>query len=496
MVRFPFGLAPHDRTAPDRVQRARRARTPLLVAWSLGLAACGGGVEEELPPNVVLITLDTLRADHVGCYGYFRDTTPALDELAEQCWIFERCLAPIAHTAPSHLSLLTGVYPYEHGVLTNSNLFRPGRDGTGAKKDTMVGDRFAASAGLNTFTALVRDIGYGTGGFVSASPLKRVTGVAHGFETWSEPEGARRTGEETSGDLLPWLDEQPTDRPYFLWAHLFDAHGPYEAKTQPPEPYDTMFPRGEHLEEYLAARDFPETVEGRHTPRTAPAHIVDLYDGSVRWMDDQLRPILERLYARPDWERTVVIVVGDHGQGLGQHDYLAHGTVWQEQLHVPLLKRIPGQEPRRIDDLMSIVDILATAAGAADGFPVEAFLAQSQGIDVLAADAETRPVFAMSPPRRGMEAITDGRWKYVNILDGEPELYDLASDPYELVNVASENPAEAARMAELLSSMTEGQHTRGAVNRSLRSSDPAAAPDDDFLEELDALGYGGDDEEE
>ena len=255
-----------------------------------------------------------------------------------------------------------------------------------------------------------------------------------------------------------------------------------------------MFRSDEQLASYLAERDFPETIEGKHTAPTPTARIAGLYDGSVRWLDDQLEPLLDGLRAREDWERTLVVIVGDHGQGLGQHEYLAHGTVWQEQIHVPLLMRVPGEAPRRIAEPIAMVDVLSTVLGLAAGLGGRDFLSQSQGADVLAGRGEPQAIFAMSPPERGLEAITDGRWKYIHDREGEHGLYDLASDPHELVNLTREHPEQAARMAQELSSMVEAQRARGEVHRAARPADAGEPVDPELLRELEALGYGGGEE--
>jgi len=459
----------------------------LALACSRAPAPGPAGRGAEQPPNLLLLTLDTLRRDHLATYGYARETMPKLDELARLCLVFERCFAPIAHTTPSHVSLLTGVYPPEHGVVANSNL-KP--------LEEQQEQAFVPTAGLVSFAQEASARGYETAGFVSAAPLKAITGVARGFATWSEPEGARRAGGETLAEAGAWLDARPAGTPWFLWVHLFDAHGPYARGEQPPAPYDALYGEDETLRAHLAALGFPTEVRGRQVGDTTPAEAVNLYDGSLRWLDDQLAPFLERLAARADWARTALVVVGDHGQGLGQHDYLAHGVVWEEQLAVPLFLRLPGVAPRRVDALLSTVDVLPTVLAALPGLASEGFREQLRGTDALAGGP--RPaVFGMSPPKRGLAALREERWKLVRDAQGAVELYDLAADPHELANVAGAHPEQVARLSAALAELESSLRERGARHAALRADgERGGEVDPKHLRELGELGYGGEGDED
>jgi arylsulfatase A-like enzyme len=159
---------------------------------------------------------------------------------------------------------------------------------------------------------------------------------------------------------------------------------------------------------------------------------MNLYDGSVRWLDVSFGTLLDRLRARPDWDRTVVVVVGDHGQGLGQHGHLGHGRVWLEHLHVPLFMRIPGVAPRREPVLMSMVDVLPTLLAAAPRLPAEGFLEQCRGANVLDANAPPQAVYGMSRPEHGLTTLIEDKWKYIRH-EGESEsLFDIEADPFRV----------------------------------------------------------------
>ncbi|MHC4611939.1 MAG: sulfatase-like hydrolase/transferase [Planctomycetota bacterium] len=459
----------------------RGARSPgccgVWFCWAVvGLAAtvaggCKQGDESRSAlPNVVLITLDTLRADHLACYGYFRDTSPVMDAFAEESLFFERCLAPMATTLPSHTSLLTGTYPLEHGILANVD---------------HGGMQFSPSAELRSLAEVAR-----TAAFVSAAPVKKATGMASGFETFSEPEGPTRRAGRTNALLFPWLDEHQ-DEPFFLWMHYFDPHSPYSA----PPPFRTMYHTDERLESYLTERRFAERVI-THTKRLVqPRPAINLYDGEIRYLDTQLGRLLDRLRTSGAWDRTIVVLVGDHGEGLCQHQEARHGSIWGEQLHVPLMLRIPGHAPRRVSEAMSLVDVFPT--DLVDALPFDDFLKQTSGTAALSEHFQPRPVFSqdVGRPHLGRAgpryALTTRDWKYVHDPHGDEHLYHLQRDPFELENVL----AEHAEIGEQLKSQLLGQlaeQTEKAARLQTGASEAKVRMDPQLLEELRTLGYVGD----
>src|SRR5262249_54243358 len=219
---------------------------------------------------------------------------------------------------------------FEHGITANTVL---------KSEEEQRDAAFRPSPTLQTLAQALHAKGLATGGFVSAAPVKRITGLAVGFDGWSEPAEHRRPGHETVADALAWLDANG-GRPFFLWVHLFDAHGPFDEGYPPPE-YRARYHADAELKEWLAVRRFPARISGVNTDETDTTHVVDVYDGAVRYLDDQLAPLLDRLSTPEMRARTLLVVTADHGQGLGQHDFLAHGIVWAEQLNVPLLIRLP-----------------------------------------------------------------------------------------------------------------------------------------------------------
>ena len=219
--------------------------------------------------------------------------------------------------------------------------------------------------------------------------LARGSGIETGFEQFDQPEAEQRDAEATTRAALAWLASARREGPFLLWVHYFDAHWPYA----PPPAYAAMFSSSPELEDAIAARRIPRTVLRPLANQSEETRVsINLYDGELRFQDDQLARLLAALEARPDWENTVVVIAGDHGEGLGQHGEAAHGGTWEEQLHAPLLMRIPGEAPRRVDALVATVDVIPTLLGRLPASPLAGLLPQASGRDVLAPGARSLPV--------------------------------------------------------------------------------------------------------
>ena len=411
-----------------------------LESWSLAClasvlpgAACSEPVDPA-PPDIALITLDTTRADHLGCYGYHRNTSPEIDRFAEGALLFERHIVPMSTTLPSHMSLMTAVYPGEHGVLANIKH----------------GGRPVVAAGtLHLFAEFAREEGLATAAFVSAAPLKQGSGIERGFELFDQPEGRERRAATTTDRALAWLEAQPREAPFFLWVHYFDPHGP----LAPPEEWN-LFRADDALDEYLEARRFAEVSERPDGRTLVSRNAMDVYDGEIRYMDAQVGRLLAALAERDRWDRTCVVVVGDHGEGLGQHGVAGHGFTWDEQIHAPLIVRVPGTPAGRVEAVVSTVDVLPTVLERC-AFPNrERWLAQAFGRDVFS-DVEPRPALSTTSSRRldqgqlVSDALTLERWKYARDAEGVETLYDLELDPHELEAISNGDEAILGRAARL-----------------------------------------------
>ncbi len=427
--------------------------------------------------NLVVVTIDTVRADRLGCYGYFRDTSPRLDRFAAESLRFTRCLTPVAQTTPSHWSLFTGVTPHEHQVLTNFS-------GGGTRAGGVKGRKSVAT--LRLLAERMRERGVKTGGFVASAPTKAKTGLAAGFDTFTEPDEMRRLGQSVVADALAFVDGCG-DAPFFAWLHLFDAHEPLKPPYLPTD-YMDRYVEDDALRGWLRERDFPAAITALAKRGISVAEVNNHYDSALRHLDDQLTRLLDRLDRSPLRESTAVVIVADHGTAAGQRDHMGHGMCWDEQLRVPLLIRVPGIEPRVIDTPCSMLDLWPTVFGLAPTLADADFATQCRGSDVLAADHVERPVFSMGA-KPNYDSMTTRRWKLLRDPDGV-RLFDLESDPHEAKDVAADHPEvvtrlKAALVAEVARHKKAGQlHQRAGADGVL---------DPKLVEELRALGYTEDD---
>lgn len=434
----------------------------------LALLACTAR-EPPAHPNILVITLDTTRADRLGSYGYHRDTSPHLDRLAERAIVFEDFIVPMATTLPTHLSVFTGTHPLEHGVLANV------KHG---------GDRFVTSPTLRTFAEYLTDVGYQTAAFVSAAPLKRGTGVEEGFAHFSQPDERTRTADQTTAAVVRHLARWKGRRPHFTWVHYFDPHAPLE----PPEPFASRFGDDPAQRRWIAERAMVPSERPGGFPLDPLRH-GNLYDGEIAFMDHHLGALLEA-GSRDGWlDNTIIVVLGDHGEGLGQHGMAGHGSVWMEQLRAPLFFVVPGETPRRIPRAVTAVDVLPTLLRFVELPDEEGFLGQVSGVDALS-DAPEQPVFSHSSARQleigvgEARSVVEGPWHWVQ-LRGVEHLFHRHDDPHALYDVADLQPDTTARMRALADRMQERLLARGeALGRA-----PARPAGDALIEELRALGY-------
>jgi len=449
-VRAPAASQPsspplHSRPRFTDMRRNSSIR-PALCALGLiigAAAACSPAAPGPRYPgaNVLLVTIDTLRADRLGAYGYAAADTPRLDLLARQGVRFDQAISPMPMTLPSHTSLMTALQPYQHGVRDNAD--------------------FEVDADIVMLAEAFRAGGYDTGAFVAAYVLHSRWGLSAGFDTYDDSGvhgvddfGAdgrlERRGDEVLAAALPWL-LQPRDAPFFGWVHLYDPHAPYEA----PEPWGSRF---------------------ADTP----------YDGEVAYTDTLIDDLLAQMSAAGLLDNTIVVVTADHGEDLLDHGELGHGLfVYDSTQRVPLIMQLPDgaaagtvvpEQVRLIDvgpTLLELTDL--PTLGAVTGAGLGAF---------LAAAGESRPAYAETMyPRwhlgwQELYALRKDGYKY--ILAPTPELYDLGADPGETVNLAD-------RLPDLADDMRRELEALGAdVDDSARSNTT-----DEAARRLRALGYIG-----
>ena len=285
-----------------------------LAICLLATSACSWSEPKSISSNIIVITIDTLRADHLGCYGYFRDTSPNIDQFAQDAVLFENAFTTMSTTLPAHLSLMTSTYPPAHGVKGNMDIWkRP----------------FAGSDGITTLAQAMQLLGHETAAFVSATPLKPHSGIQVGFDTYDVPNRTERRAAATNRQVFDWLD-QTREKPFFLWIHYFDPHAPY----RPPSPYKASFATDPRQQEYLSSID----VSLAKFPRLHATH--NAYDGEIRYTDQHIRNLVDRVREQGLWENSTIVLTADHGEALGQHAWLDHGRIYNEQLHIPLLIKL------------------------------------------------------------------------------------------------------------------------------------------------------------
>jgi choline-sulfatase len=430
---------------------------PLLITEMVLIAALAAGqttkstaksaaAKSMARPNVILITIDTLRADHVGCYGAKNVKTPTLDGLAADGVVFESAISQVPLTWPSHAAILTGTYPFQNGV----------QDFTGEP----LAPQFRSVA------QAFKSAGYRTGAVVSAFVLDRSWGLSRGFDFYDDAFSAetfqkkeiglvdRRAGESVD-HALAWLKKSP-QKPFFLWLHLYDPHSPYD----PPEPYRTEY------------RDH-------------------LYDGEIAYADHELGRLITWLKQSKLYDSSLIAMLSDHGESLGEHGEDEHGFfVYNATVHIPLILKPPaasGIRAQRRREPVETTDVAPTLLQVArvknpiqnQFHSASLFEANAAGRDL--AYSETLYPFS-SFGWNPLHAVESERFHYIDA--PKPELYDLDTDPAETNNIASQQPATVAvlkgKLQELLA------HNPFSPNKT-----DAASLSPEAQDKLRALGYFG-----
>lgn len=432
-----------------------KLRLPTVLVFLAFLAtSCLVGCGSEPPLNVLIVTLDTTRADRLGCYGQENAGTPNLDQLAAEGFLFERAYTTVPITLPSHSTLFTGRYPLAHGVRDNGLFRLPDSETTLAER--------------------LRDLGYATAAGVGSFPLTRQFGIDQGFELFDdhitvnvedfrgrrvEPKRGvyfdERTSAQVNDVVLPWLRER-IDRPFFAWLHYWDPHQP----LIPPAPFNQLY-------------------------------LHDLYQGEIAFADQSLGSVLRTLREAGVYDRTLIVIVGDHGEGLGEHKEESHSMLnYNSTLRVPLIVKVPGfSGGQRISRRVGTVDVLPTLLELL-GLPADP---QVQGRSLVpwmqnpGATPEARePHYAETlSPRLShgwgeLRTLYDGPLKYVH--GPRPELYDVSQDPDELHDLGAERPEDMARMRQTLESFLDSRASSSA-------GDAAQEVDPETRQRLAALGY-------
>lgn len=403
-------------------------------------------VAQQVHSNLVVITIDTLRADHLGCYGYKQVHTPNIDALAADGVRFGKAFTPVPITLPSHTVMFTGTYPMLNGM----HDFSANRLGSQPP----------------TLADVLKGNGYTTGAVVASGVLDSRFGLNRGFDFYydhfdfnrlqeSNLDEMERPGNVVADETLRWLGQNYQKR-FFVWMHLYDPHYPYK----PPAPYG---------EEY----------------KTHP------YDGEIAFADEQVGRLLRFLKDKGVYQHTLIVLSGDHGEGLGEHGEQTHGFfIYNSTLHVPLILHLPdGTKGKLVADPVSTADIMPTVLQSLE-LPVPS---QVQGKSMLAlvkgkADNTTRPLYAETfLPRlhfnwSELRGVEQGKYHFIEA--PRPELYDLNQDPRELKNLYGEKKAVAEELRSKLAAVIR-DYTSGKELAEKTGLDPA------LMERLKSLGYAG-----
>ncbi len=370
------------------------------------------------PLNVVLVTIDTLRADHLRCYGYREIETANVDRIAQNGVLFENAVAQTPLTPPSHASMFTGLYPTAHQVRGNGG--------------------FILRPSTTTLASILQQQGWDTAAFVSSASLTRVIGLGQGFAVYDDQmpkpgkgqdfiADAERPAGQTVDRALRWLDVQ-SGKPFFLWVHVFDPHLPYN----PPAPFRSQY------------KDRP-------------------YDGEVAYADRELGRLFDAVSRKSPPDKTLMAVLSDHGESLGDHGEYSHGVfVYDSTLRIAFIMSGPGipsglrvkQQARTVDLLPTVLELMGSRPpGSVHGVSLTPFFTGKKAATDASYTETLYPKINMGWAE--LRAIRTNRWKY--ILAPKPELYDLSNDPAEANNVIQSHAAEAQKLqAELATIAGQG----------------------------------------
>ena len=389
-----------------------RALSAVAILAAIGMWVLPRGNDSDAPrqPNVILISIDTCRADHLGCYDSTSKLTPNIDRFAAGATVFTNTVSAVPLTLPSHATMLTGKIPLGHGVHGNG-LFVPSEH--------------------LTLPEILREEGYDTGAIVSAVVLHRRHGLKQGFETYHDQlveAGGRRPeihAETTSNLAAGWIQKRINDQPFFLFLHYFDPHEPYRA---------------------------PGGFAERYGPSDA-----EQYAAEIAYTDQWIGKLFDSLKRSGLYESSLIIVTSDHGEMLGDHGEIDHGFfVYDPAIKVPLIVKLPGQrEGRRVGGTAGLVDITPTVCSVVGATPPDGIQGrdlgpqlrgESAGEDRYLYSESLRPlIFYNAHP---LSALVGTRWKYIH--SARPELYDLSVDPSESNNLAQSQPDQAMLLSRKL----------------------------------------------
>ncbi len=430
-------------------------------------------------PNVIVILVDALRRDELGCYGYSRPTSPAIDAFARDAVVFDQAISQSTFTKSSISSLFTGRYPYQHGVYWGNRT-----DTANRLTSDVLADR------ETTLAEALRTRGYLTAAWVQNSHLRPYMGFAQGFVSYLDQQGDAR---HITDRFLDWIRGPARRHPFFTYLHYIDLHDPY----QPPAPYDRLFGDGGNAYQGIDLDDWGAYLAGVREGKiqVSPERVARfraLYDGEVREVDDQVSRLFADLRKRGLYDRSMIVLTADHGDGFMEHGFISHSTTpYEELVRVPLIVKLPGQKwaGRRVARQVRLIDLFPTVLDLVGVRPPR---------DI--SGCSLRPLFS-SPPgawppnpscsyavteiaekegEKPTMAIRGGGFKYIRKAHGE-ELYDLRTDPGERTNLLGRADPDRLAVFRRMADRIEAIRAKSKAG--------SVVLDEQTIRQLKALGY-------
>lgn len=376
-------------------------------------------------PNVIMIVMGTFRADHMGCYGYQKNTTPNLDKFAKECLFFRNAYSQSHWTLPSHCSILTSRYPSVHGVMERGSKLDPAEV---------------------TLPETLKNYDFQTAAFTGGLDMKKEHGLDQGFDAYYDDAGEKILG--TSDTIFPkainWLKSAKKDKPFFLYIHTYDTHLPYA----PPAPYNTIFASKDYQGQFKGKEltyEYLKTITGP-LPQADIDYVVSQYDGEVAYQDMQFGLFMDAIKKTGLYDNTIIVVTADHGEPLYDHntwDRFGSQDLYNGVIKVPLMMKCLDKDFYTYPADVQLIDIMPMILGRL-GIPLNH---GAQGIDALAKKPVRDYIIAESSLTR--QSFKKGQWKLI-AASSSYELYNLDKDPKEMVNLAPKNPDKVYEMTREL----------------------------------------------
>lgn len=382
--------------------------------------------------NLLLITIDTLRADRLGCYGFEKNTSPSIDKFSEESLLFENAVVQTPFTGPSHSSIFTGKYLANHGVLSNGYI--------------LTDDNVALAE-------VLKKNGYTTGAFIASYVLKKDYNYNQGFDVYSGGEVSERRADEVTNDLLQWIEKNKKEK-FFAWAHFYDAHCPYF----PPEEFRDRF-RGQYKGDFDTDKKCGKTQYNKiELSGDDVEYVKSMYEAEIAYVDSNMKQIFEALAEWGLKENTVIVITSDHGESLYEKGLFGHNLcLYDYEIKIPLIIHYPGMKRRGEREVKQVqsVSIMPTLLDMLnidfpekiDGKSFYSLFTENKGGDDI---AYSRIALETDIDKLPEYSLRTDKWKLIADENGNRELFDILTDPGESVNLSEDTEVitETAKLSE------------------------------------------------